>query len=370
MTRHIIRRLIQAIPTLFGVTLLSFIIMSAAPGGPLTFLAFSDPQNMPPEEVQRLERLYGLDAPWFVQYARWLLGTDIIPIPGMEEATQNTEETTATRGPRGANSTSASDIRGCSIQITERKGILRGDFGCSYRLRRPVLDVIGERLPASMELGIATLFVTLILGVPIGLVAAIKRGGWFDNFTRIFAVVGNAVPSFWMGLMLLLIFSFSMGLFPTGGRCPRTREGCSVIPVYQRLEYMVLPVFVLSLGGIAGYSRYMRTSMLETINSDYVRTARAKGLPSRTVWIRHAARNALIPLATFLGPAIVGVIGGAAITEAIFSWPGLGQLFIGAVGDRDYPIIMASVVISAMLTIVAYIISDVMYALFDPRIRY
>lgn len=361
MTRHIIRRLIQAIPTLFGVTLLSFLIMSAAPGGPLTFLAFSDPQNMPPEEMERQAALYGLDAPWFVQYARWLLGTDIVPVPGAEEIAAEQDTESARR---------ASEVRGCSIQVTERKGILRGDFGCSYRLRRPVLDVIGDRLPASLELGVATLLVTLIVGVPIGLLAAINRGGWFDNFTRVFAVVGNAVPNFWMGLILLLVFAFSLEIFPNGGRCPRTREGCGAIPVYERLEYMVLPVFVLSLGGVAGYSRYMRTSMLETINSDYVRTARAKGLTSRMVWMRHAARNALIPLATFLGPAIVGVIGGAVITETIFSWPGLGQLFIGAVGDRDYPVIMASVVISALLTIVAYIISDVLYALFDPRIRY
>lgn len=364
MTRHIIRRLIQAIPTLFGVTLLSYLIMSAAPGGPLSFLAFADPQNMPPEEVARQARLYGLDAPWFVQYARWLLGTDIIPIDGAAIE----EGSTQANGNPEAGGESA--VRGCSIQVTERRGILRGDFGCSYRLRRPVLDVIGEKLPASMELGIASTIVTLALGVPIGILAAIGRGGIFDNATRIFAVVGNAVPSFWMGLMLLLIFAFTLNLFPSGGRCERSREGCGVIPIYNRLEYVLLPVIVLSLGGVAGYSRYMRTSMLETINSDYVRTARAKGLPPRAIWIRHAARNALIPLATFLGPAIVGVIGGAAITETIFSWPGLGQLFVGAVGDRDYPVIMASVVISAVLTVIAYIISDVLYALFDPRIRY
>lgn len=361
MTRHIIRRIIQAIPTLFGVTLISYLIMAAAPGGPLQFVALSDPQTMSPEAVSRMEQQLGLADPWFVQYGRWLLGTQFFPVPGME--TQVTEEETSTT--LGGSSTG-----GCSIQASERRGILFGDFGCSFRLRRPVADVVFEKIPASMELGVATLLVSLFVGVPIGILAAIKRGSLFDNATRIFAVVGNAVPGFWMGLMLLLVFAFTLEILPSGGRCARSREGCDAIPVYNRLEYLIMPVFVLALGGIAGYSRYMRTSMLETINSDYVRTARSKGLPSRTIWLRHAARNALIPLATFLGPAVVGVIGGAVITETIFSWPGLGRLFIGAIGDRDYPVIMASVVISALLTVVAYILSDILYAVFDPRIRF
>jgi peptide/nickel transport system permease protein len=368
MTRHIIRRIIQAIPTLFGVTLLSYLLMTAAPGGPLSFFAFSDPQNMTDAQVERMEAEFGLNSPWYIQYVRWLTGNLIFPV----DAARNNdgEETTSSVA------TSGSAVTGCSISAAEREGILFGDFGCSYRLRRPVADVILEKIPATIELGIASLLVGLVIGVPVGILAAIQRGGIFDNTTRIFAVIGNSVPNFWMGLILLLIFAFTLqnadgsGLLPSGGRCPRTREGCGVIPIYERLQYMILPVIVLSLGGIAGWSRYMRTSMLETINSDYVRTARAKGLNARVVWMRHAARNALIPLATFLGPAVVFTLSGAVITEQIFSWPGLGRTLIEAVGAQDYPVIMATTVLSAVLTVIAFILSDILYAIFDPRIRF
>ncbi|QPC81028.1 ABC transporter permease [Phototrophicus methaneseepsis] len=355
--------------------------MSFAPGGPLSFLGIANPQETSGATVAELESKFGLSDPWYVQYGRWLIGTDILfKLP--QDETEVSQAATLEEGETAATtstSRSSNSVQGCSVLATQRKGILRGDFGCSFKWRRPVFDLIMERVPATMELGIATLVVALLLGVPLGLIAAITRGSWFDNFTRIFAVVGNAVPSFWMGLILLLVFAFTLDLLPSGGRCERMRVrmedgssgGCAdVIPIYDRLEYLVLPVFVLALSGIAGYSRYMRTAMLDTINSDYVRTARAKGLPARTVWIQHAARNALIPLATFLGPAIVGVLSGAAITETIFSWPGLGRLIVEAVTTRDYPVIMASVIVSAVLTIFAYIISDVLYAVFDPRIRF
>jgi peptide/nickel transport system permease protein len=253
-----------------------------------------------------------------------------------------------------------------------RYGVLRGDFGRSIKYKRPTMDLIGERIPATLELGVAALVVSLTLGVPIGILAAIWRGGFFDNFTRIAAVVGSAVPIFWLGLMLLMFIGVGLDQrWARGNQCDKTvysRQPCPAI--FLRLEYLLLPTLVLAYGGVAGYSRYMRTAMLDTINSDYVRTARAKGLPPRTVWFRHAARNAMIPLATFLGPALVGVLGGAAITESIFSWPGLGRLLVEAVSGRDYPLVMASVVIGAVLTIVAFIISDLTYAIVDPRIRF
>jgi peptide/nickel transport system permease protein len=149
-----------------------------------------------------------------------------------------------------------------------------------------------------------------------------------------------------------------------------TLSGCGAVPIYERVQYLILPTFVLAYGGIANFSRFMRTSMLDTINSDFIRTARAKGLHNRTVWWRHAARNSLIPIATFLGPAVVGVISGAAITEAIFTWPGLGRVFVESISSRDYPVVMASVLIASMLTVVGFIISDILYAVFDPRIRF
>jgi peptide/nickel transport system permease protein len=175
------------------------------------------------------------------------------------------------------------------------------------------------------------------------------------------------VPNFWLAFLFILFFGAALDLLPMGGRCAPVRGGCP--PVWERLEYLVLPTAVLALGGIAGWSRYMRAAMLETISSDYVRTAHAKGLSNRSVWFRHGARNAIVPLATFLGPTLVSFLGGAVITETIFGWPGIGRLLVEAVSGQDYPLIMASVVIGAVLTIIGYLISDILYAAFDPRIR-
>jgi len=356
MTRHIIRRLIQAIPTLFGVTVLSYMIMTAAPGGPATLLSF-DPSAVNDEENplrQQIIERWSLDDPWPIQYLTWLAGNDWMWWKNQCSADAETGE-----------------------QVCEQRfvsyGILRGDFGTSIQKRLPVSELIFQRLPATIELGVATLVIGLLIGVPVGVMAAVWRGTFFDNSSRIFAVIGQAIPNFWFGLILLLLFSFTLGWLPSGAQCDKveySRTPCSEVPITERLNHMILPVVVLAYGPIAGYSRYMRTSMLDTINSDYVRTARAKGLSQRTVWTQHAARNALIPLATFLGPALGSIIGGSVIVERIFSWPGLGQLFFTAISARDYPIVMASVFISAILTIMAYIISDILYAVFDPRIRF
>jgi peptide/nickel transport system permease protein len=226
-----------------------------------------------------------------------------------------------------------------------------------------------ERLPASMELNIAVLLISIMLGVAIGVLAAIWRGRAFDQATRVLAVIGDAVPSFWLSFIVILVFaSPGLGWLPMGDRCAYVRGG-GCPPVFERLDYLILPTVVLALGGISVWSRYLRAAMLENINSDYIRTAKAKGLPARTVWFKHALRNALIPMATFIGPAFVGLLGGAVIIEQIFNWPGIGRLTLTALKQQDYPIIMASVVISSILTIIAYLISDILYAIFDPRIR-
>lgn len=341
MTKFIIRRLLQAIPTFFGITVISYLIMTAAPGDPVSILTF-DP-TVKVEERQRMAERLGVNDPWPLQYIRWLIGDD-----WMRFDTDGDGEP---------------DERG------NRYGILRGDFGRSFVYREDTLKLIGNFVPATLELNIASLIVGAGLGIPLGIIAAVWRGGFFDNFTRVFAVVGNSVPDFWMGFILLMFFGQPvLNLLPMGGMCAPVRGGCP--PIYQRLEYILLPTVVLSLGLIAGYSRYMRTAMLETVSSDFVRTARAKGLTNRTVWFRHAARNAMIPLATFLGPTITGLLGGAVIVENIFAWPGLGRLFIRSITGQDYPVIMASVVLGAVATILGYIISDILYAVFDPRIRF
>ncbi len=340
MIKFIIRRLIQSIPTFFGITLLSYLIIVAAPGDPVAMMTF-DPKISPETRQLMAERL-GVNDPWPLQYVRWLVGDDWMRFDSNGDGIRDEPGT--------------------------RLGILRGDFGQSFRFKEDPLKLISERLPATIELNIATLFISLFVGLAIGVLAAVWRGGKFDSATRILAVVGDAIPEFWLGFMALMIFSAPLlGLFPLGGRCAPTRGGCP--PIYDRLEYLILPTIVVSLGGIAGWSRYMRASMLENINSDYIRTAKAKGLSDRVVWFKHGLRNALIPMATFLGPTFVSLLGGSVIIENIFSWPGVGLLLFQSLTSQDYPVIMASVVIGAVLTMIGYMISDILYAVFDPRIR-
>lgn len=363
MVKYTLRRLIQAIPTLFGITILSYLLMTAAPGGPVAALTF-DPK-MTPQQKERIAATLGVNDPWPVQYVRWLIGDEWKWVDEDGDGVQ--------------------DERPASGPTRVRYGILRGDFGTSFYQRRPVLDIIAERIPATLELGFAALTFGVLLGVPIGILAAVRRGGWFDTFTRVMAVIFNAVPVFWLGLILILLFgnllpnwlhNANPTMFPTtspilpmGSRCP-TRLTGECPPIYNRLEFLILPTFVLATGGIAGYSRYMRASMLDVIGQDYIRTAKSKGLSGRQVWFKHGARNALIPLATFLGPAITGLLSGAAITETIFSWPGLGRLAVQSVLNLDYSVVMAVVIISAIATILGFILSDILYALIDPRIRF
>lgn len=345
MLKYIARRLFQAVPTVIGITILTFIIITAAPGGPTAALSLNPRAKQ--EDRDRAAAMLGVNDPWPVQYIRWVIGDD------WELRDRNLDG---------------------EPEYGTRQGILRGDFGYSYVQSRPVLQLFAERLGATLELGFAALLFGLSLGVPIGIMSAVLRGTLFDNVMRVLAVVVNAVPVFWLGLMLILLFGVQIkgpdgkGVLPMGSRCPTSLGGCPDLP--QRLNHLVLPMIVLGAGGMAGYSRYLRASMLDVIGQDYMRTARAKGLKDRVVWFAHGARNALIPLATFLGPAIAGVWGGAFITETIFSWPGIGRLTLQSLSSLDYPMIMAVTIFSALATILGFIISDILYALIDPRIRF
>jgi peptide/nickel transport system permease protein len=331
--------------------------MSWAPGGPVAALTF-DPK-ITPQQRERVAAQLGVNDPLPVQYLRWLLGDDWMrwDSDGDGVADQNFLL------PLDADGDGEPEPPG------KTHGILRGDFGRSFTLRRPVLDLIGERVLATLELGASALLLGLAVGVPIGILAAVRKGGAFDNLTRVLAVVFNAIPIFWLGLILLLIFGSWLKILPMGSRCSALAiGGCP--PIWGRIDYLLLPTFVLATGTIAVYSRYMRASMLDVMHQDYMRTAQAKGLSGRSVWFKHGARNALIPLATFLGPAITGLLAGAAITETIFSWPGLGRLGVQAVTSQDFPIVMAVVIISSLATMFGYILSDVLYAIIDPRIRF
>lgn len=356
MIHFITRRLLQAIPTFFGITIISYLIIVAAPGDPVSILSF-DPRVSMEERAQRAARL-GVNDSVLVQYLRWLLGDDWMRWDTNGDGVSDS----AVIIPLDADGDGEPEPPG------ERRGILRGDFGRSFRYNQNPLILIGERLPATIELNIATLLISVPLGIGVGILAAIWRGGVFDSSSRVLAVIGDSVPSFLMAFALIMIFGPpTLGLLPMGGQCAPVRGGCP--PVYLRLEYLILPTIALALGGIAGWSRYMRAAMLETISSDYVRTAKSKGLSSRAVWFRHSARNALIPMATFLGPTFVSILGGATIIETIFAWPGVGRLLTQSITSQDYPLIMASVVIGSVLTIVGYLISDILYVVFDPRIR-
>lgn len=357
MTRYLLRRLLQAIPTFFGITLLSYLLMVGAPGGPVAALTFN-PKITPQEREAYAARL-GVNDPFPIQYLRWLLGDDWMRWD--------------TNGDGVADHSFLlpldADGDGKAEDPGTRLGILRGDFGNSFFQRRPVLDLVLDRLPATFELGASALVLSLFMGLVIGILAAIDRGGRFDNITRVLAVLFNAIPAFWLGLILILIFGSSLGVLPMGNRCAVTLTG-GCPPIYQRLNYLLLPTLVLAAAPIASYSRFMRTSMLETISKDYIRTAQAKGLSSRAVWFRHGARNALIPLATLLGPAVAGLLSGAAVVETIFSWPGIGLMAVRAVVQQDYPIVMTTVILTAFATLVGLLLTDILYGYIDPRIRF
>lgn len=355
MVKYIIRRLLQSIPILFGITVLSFLIMTAAPGGPVQALTF-DP-TIPVSERERLAVELGVNDPWFIQYLRWLVGDDWM----RRDTDGDGVADTAVLIPLDANGDGVPEPPG------ERQGVLRGDFGDSFTHRRPVVDVLLERVPATLELSIAALTIGATVGILIGIGAAVRRGSWFDNLTRVIAVAFDSIPSFWLGLLLILLLGAQLDLLPMQGRC-RTTLDDSCPPVYMRINYLILPTFILSTGLIAGYSRFTRASMLDVIGEDYIRTARSKGLRNRAIWLRHAARNALIPIATFIGPALTGLLGGAVIVERVFSWPGVGRELLEAVSQRNYPMVMAGTLYAALATIFGYLISDILYGIIDPRI--
>ena len=339
MGRYITRRLLQGIPTFFGVTIITFMLMVTAPGDPIALITFGPRSN--PEMAATLRRQLGLDQPAFVQYAYWLVGNDWVKLDVDGDGTGDT--------------------------YGERKGLLRGDLGQSILHRESVTKLIAERIPATLLLTLSSLVIGYTIGVLLGVLAAIFHRGLIDQLVRIISVIGNAVPAFWLGLLMILYFSVRLGWLPQSGMRTGIRSGFDPL---DTLEHMIMPVAVLSLNTIAFSSRFTRTEILEVLEQDYVRTARAKGLSSTIIWMRHALRNALIPVATFVGQSLGTLLAGAVIIESVFLWPGMGKLVIDAVNNRDYPIIMGTVVIASLMFIIGVLISDVLYALLDPRIRF
>ncbi|MFZ5918865.1 MAG: ABC transporter permease [Chloroflexota bacterium] len=338
MTRYVIRRLLQAIPTFLGITVLTFIIVYSAPGDPVLQQTF-DPHISGATRTE-LNRRFGLDQPLMTQYLNWLIGNEWQKDP----------------------------------DLLARQGILRGDFGNSLIEKRSVLEMIGERVGATLLLTGAATFIGYLVGIPIGVLAAVRQGGVFDNTSRVMAVFFNAIPGFWLSLVVILLFAvkfreWNLPAIPSGGMYTLAAGGKQVFDLGDRLVHLLPPALVLATGPIATTSRLMRTQVLEVIRQDYIRTARAKGLSEKAVNFTHALRNALMPLATVLGPTLTGLLNGAVITETIWSWPGLGRLFVNANFQRDYPVIMAGFVIGAAGVIMGNLLSDIFYGFVDPRVR-
>lgn len=313
LTRYVVRRLIQTVFLMLLITVLNFVIMRLAPGGPAQFA--EDPR-IGPEFREIMLESYGLKEPIHVQYLKWL------------------------------------------------GNVARLDFGYSFIDRRPVLEKILERIPASFQLSLGA-FLLGLLGIPLGVFAALNHGRWPDQIVRVFTVFGNAVPHWWLGLMLLVLSATYFRIFPLGGMYS---EGDGSLP--DRLWHLALPSLVGALGGWIGYSRFVRSEMLDVLGQDYVRTAHAKGLDSRTVLYGHALRNALIPLMTMLGPTLVGLLSSGVLFEVTFSWPGLGRMAVDAAFQRDFPVLMGLATIFSFLGIMANLLSDVAYGWVDPRVRY
>jgi len=312
MARFIIRRIIQSFFLLLGITMITFVITRMAPGGPETLL--EDP-NIRPEYIEQLRAQYGLDQPIYVQYAKWV------------------------------------------------SNMFQLDFGRSFEDNRPVINKIMERAPATLQLSGAA-YVIGLLGIPLGIQAALHRGRAVDNIVRVFTVIGQAIPHWWLGLMIL-IFTAPLGIFPLAGMGNPNADNM----VIERLHHLLLPALISAMGGWIVYSRYMRSAMLDVLEQDYVRTARAKGLKERRV-MNHAVRNALIPIVTILGGSLATFFSGSVLFETVFSWPGMGRLAVQAAFKRDYPTVMALTVIFSFLVILGNLIADIAYAYIDPRVKY
>lgn len=232
----------------------------------------------------------------------------------------------------------------------------RGDFGTSFRTSRPAMKEVLERVPASLQLAGLSLFFALVIAIPLGVLAAVSRGSMIDVIARLFALVGQAAPNFWVGLMLIFFFSVRLGWLPTGGR--------------GGLDHMILPAITLGTAGAASIARLTRSALLDVLNSDFVTMARAKGLPRRTVIFKHALRNAMIPVVTILGLRIGALISGSVIVETIFAWPGVGRLIIQAINVSDFPVVQAAILLTATAVVFANLLTDIAYMFIDPRIRY
>ncbi len=305
MLTFIIRRFFTMIPILIGVTLITFSIMHLSEGDPARIMLGLMASE---EAIAHIRQVHGLDLPLHIQYFRWL------------------------------------------------GRIITGDFGRSIQSRRPVIEMIRDRLPATLELTVTAMIIALLVGITAGIISAVKQYSWLDYSSMTFALFGVSMPPFWLGLMMMLIFGVRLGWLPISGR--------------GDLNQLVMPAIVLSTAQMAIIARLVRSSMLEVIRQDYILTARSKGLAERIVIYKHALKNAMIPVVTMVALQLPFLFGGAVITETIFSWPGMGRMLVGSLFERDFPVIQGTVLIIAIIVMFANLLADIVYAIVDPRIRF
>lgn len=337
MYRYIIRRILQFIPVLLGVTLFTFVLMRAIPGGPFDF---AGDRSLPPQIVANLEAKYHLDWPMWKQFTSYVIGDDIFGIEGGS------------------------------------RGVIRGDFGPSLHFRgQQVSDIIAVTLPVSAQLGFMSLLLGISIGIPTGIIAALNQNSWIDYLSTFGAVFFLSVPNMVLAPLLIWIFALKLGWFPvaTWGAKPPYLLGFLPRLEHLNAEYFshaVMPVFALGTAMAAGFTRLTRASLLQVIGEDYIRTARAKGLRERVVIVVHALKNSLIPVVTILGPAFATLLTGTFIVESIFGINGMGKHFVNSIGNRDYQVITGVTLIYAFVLVIANLLVDISYAWLDPRIRY
>ena len=318
MFKYIVKRTLRAIPMLLAVSIIIYGLLQALPGDPMDM--YLENPSATAEAIAAIKHSYGLDQPVYVQYWNWL------------------------------------------------KGILTGDWGFSFMTRRPVLQMIGEKIVPTLQLSGTAFLIALLVAVPMGMKGAIGKGKLFDNVTSTTTFLGISMPSFWFGMLLQLLFAVELHWLPTTGRISTSGPGAGGF--LDILRHLILPSIVLSLIYIASWARYCRSNFIEVMNQDYIRTARAKGVKERTVLFVHAMRNALIPLVTVVMLDIPAIFSGAVVTETVFAWPGMGYFFNDSLNKQDFPVLMGILMINAVLVIVSNLIADILYAVLDPRIKY
>jgi peptide/nickel transport system permease protein len=367
MTTYLIRRAIEGLFVIILASFFIYSILTLAPGGPLDQIKFSTGgSGRPPisqSVIDNLKRLYKLDKPWPINYLVWLFDP--------EETTQLNDQNEVV--PKGI------DVTIGSLRI-QGSGVINGDFGESMIIQRgqPATKVMGERIGKTLILMTSALLIALLIAFPVGIISALRQYSRLDYTVTTFSFLGLSMPSFWLGLMLIVVFALIprelhdqqgvswMPYLPTGDVSSIGHESDPL----NRIYHLILPVSVLAFINIAAWARYVRSSMLEVLRQDYVRTAWAKGLKMRAVILKHALRNALIPLITILALTLPGLVQGALITEQVFNYAGMGRLYIQAVISLDFPLAMAFLMVITVLTILSNMLADVLYAVVDPRIRY